>query len=44
MAKNLASSQVSVVPFIVAGVFYYVMNGIIEIVMNRAEKSMNYYS
>ena len=42
MAKNLASSQVSVMPFIVAGVFYYVMNGIIEIVMNRAEKSMNY--
>lgn len=44
MAKNLASAQVSVIPFIVAGVFYYVMNGIIEIVMNRAEKSMNYYS
>jgi len=43
-AKNLASAQVSVMPFIVAGVFYYVMNGIIEIVMNRAEKSMNYYS
>ena len=44
MAKNLASTQVSVVPFIVAGVFYYVMNGVIEIVMNRAEKSMSYYS
>ena len=44
MAKNLASAQVSVIPFIVSGVFYYVMNGIIEIVMNRAEKSMNYYS
>ena len=44
MAKNLASAQVSVIPFIVAGVFYYVMNGIIEIVMNRAEKKMSYYS
>lgn len=44
MAKNLASSQVSVMPFIVAGVFYYVMNGVIEIIMNRAEKSMRYYS
>lgn len=43
-AKNLASAQVSVMPFIVAGVFYYVMNGVIEIVMNRAEKSMSYYS
>lgn len=42
-AKNLASAQVSVMPFIVAGVFYYVMNGFIEIVMNRAEKKMGYY-
>ena len=42
-AKNLASAQVSVMPFIVAGLFYYVMNGIIEIIMNRAEKSMSYY-
>ena len=43
-AKNLASSQVSVMPFIAAGVFYYAMNGIIEIIMTRAEKKMNYYS
>lgn len=43
MAKNLASSQVSVMPFIAAGVFYYVMNGVIEIIMNRIEKSMSYY-
>ena len=42
-AKNLASAQVSVMPFIVAGVFYYVMNGIIEIIMNQVEKSMSYY-
>ena len=42
-AKNLASAQVSVMPFIVAGVFYYVMNGIIEIIMKRAEKKMGYY-
>ena len=44
MAKNLASSQVSVMPFIAAGVFYYVMNGVIEIIMNRVEKKMRYYS
>ena len=43
-AKNLASSQVSVMPFIVAGLFYYIMNGVSEIIMNRAEKKMNYYS
>ncbi|MCR5592509.1 MAG: amino acid ABC transporter permease [Saccharofermentans sp.] len=44
MAKNLASTQVSVMPFIAAGAFYYIMNGVIEIVMTRAEKSMSYYS
>ena len=43
-AKTLASSQVSVMPFIAAGGFYYVMNGLIEIIMNTAEKKMNYYN
>lgn len=42
-AKQLASAQVSVMPFIVAGVFYYIMNGVIELIMTRFEKSMNYY-
>lgn len=42
-AKKLASAQVSVMPFIVAGVFYYVMNGIIELIMTSFEKKMNYY-
>lgn len=42
-AKALASAQVSIMPLIAAGVFYYVMNGLVEIVMNRFEKSMNYY-
>ncbi|MCQ2505438.1 MAG: amino acid ABC transporter permease [Saccharofermentans sp.] len=42
-AKKLASAQVSVLPFIVAGIFYYIMNGIIEIIMTRIEKKMNYY-
>ena len=44
VAKNLASAQVSVMPFIAAGVFYYVANAIIEITMNRFEKKMSYYS
>ncbi|SCW27915.1 polar amino acid transport system permease protein [Ruminococcaceae bacterium YRB3002] len=44
VAKNLASSQVSVMPFIAAGAFYYIANAIVEIAMNRIERSMNYYS
>ena len=44
VAKELASSQVSVMPFIAAGVFYYIANAIVEISMNRFEKKMSYYS
>ena len=43
-AKSLASSQVSIIPFVVAGVFYYLMNGIIEIGMNKIELKLRYYS
>ena len=42
-AKKLASAQVSVLPFIVAGIFYYIMNGVIELIMTRIEKKMDYY-
>ena len=43
IGKNLANSQTSFVPFIVAGVFYFLFNAIVDFVMGRAEKSMNYY-
>lgn len=44
VAKNLASAQVSVIPFIAAGLFYYLFNLFVEVVMGRIEKSMSYYS
>ena len=43
-AKALASANVSVIPYVAAGVFYYVMNAVIEMIMTRIEKSMSYYS
>ena len=43
IGKNLANSQTSFVPFIVAGVFYFLFNAIVDFVMGRVEKSMNYY-
>lgn len=43
-ASAAASAQVSVIPFIVAGAFYYAMNLLIEAILNRVEKSMSYYS
>ena len=43
IGKNLANSQTSFMPFIVAGVFYFLFNAIVDFVMGRVEKSMNYY-
>lgn len=42
-ARALASSQVSVLPFVVAGGFYYVMNYVVAAIMEAFEKRMNYY-
>ena len=42
-AKALAASQVSMVPYIVAGVIYWVFNFIVEIMLTRIEKKMDYY-
>ena len=44
VAKNLASAQVSVIPFIAAGLFYYLFNAVVDLIMNQIEKKMSYYS
>ncbi len=43
IGKQIANSQTSFTPFIVAGVFYYVFNLIVELVMGKVEKSVSYY-
>ncbi len=43
IGKQIANSQTSFVPFLVAGVFYYVFNAIVDFVMARVEKRLNYY-
>ena len=43
VAKALASSQVSMVPFVAAGLFYYIFNLRVASFMEYAEKKMNYY-
>ena len=43
LAKQISASQTSFMPFVIAGVFYFVANYIVEIVMARIEKSMDYY-
>ncbi len=42
-ASSLASSQSSVLPFLVAGVFYYIFNYVVAFGMERCEKGLNYY-
>ncbi len=43
ITRQIASAQTSMVPFVVAGVFYYVFNLIVAVVMEGLEKKMNYY-
>ncbi|MCQ2461654.1 MAG: amino acid ABC transporter permease [Clostridia bacterium] len=43
IGKQIANSQTSFMPFIVAGVFYYVFNAIVGFAMGKVEDKMNYY-
>lgn len=42
-AKALAASQVTMLPYVVAGVVYWVFNFVVVLVLNRIEKKMSYY-
>ena len=43
IGKQIANSQTSFMPFVIAGVFYFVFNAIVGWVMGRTEKRLNYY-
>ena len=43
IGKQIANSQTSFMPFVVAGVFYYLFNAIVDYVMGRIEKRLDYY-
>lgn len=43
IAKALASSQTSMMPFVAAGLFYYIFNLLVAVLMERAEKKLSYY-
>lgn len=43
VAKALASAQASLIPFVAAGLFYYIFNLIVAVSMEYAEKRLNYY-
>ena len=44
LAKKIASSQSTLMPFVIAGVFYYVFNFIVAFLMERCEKRLAYYN
>lgn len=43
IAKALASSQTSLIPFVAAGLFYYIFNLVVAMIMEYAEKKLAYY-
>ena len=43
IGKQIANSQASFMPFVIAGVFYYIMNSVVAFIMSFFEKRMSYY-
>ena len=43
IGKQIANSQTSFMPFVVAGVFYFVFNAVVDFIMGKAEKALDYY-
>ena len=43
IGKQISNSESSFMPFLVAGVFYFVFNAVVDFVMGRIEKRMSYY-
>ena len=43
IAKQIAASKTTFMPFVVAAVFYYVFNLVVAVVMEKIEKKLDYY-
>ena len=43
LAKQIAAANTSMVPFVAAGIFYYIFNLIVAGVMAKIEKKLSYY-
>ena len=43
LVKDTSLAFVSMMPFVAAGIFYYVFNLIVAVVMEALEKKLNYY-
>ncbi|MBP7402057.1 MAG: amino acid ABC transporter permease [Clostridia bacterium] len=43
MAKQIAAAETTILPLMVAGVFYFIFNLVVATAMERIEAAMNYY-
>ena len=43
IAKQIAASKTTFVPFVVAAVFYYIFNLLVAVVMEKVENKLDYY-
>ena len=43
LSKQISASQTSFMPFVIAGVFYFIANYVVAFAMERIEKALNYY-
>lgn len=43
VAKAVASAQTTMIPFIAAGIFYYIFNLVVATLMELIERKLNYY-
>ena len=43
VARKIAAAQTTMMPFVIAGVFYFIFNFLVAFVMGRIEKRLDYY-
>ena len=43
IAKQIAAAETTLMPFAVAGIFYYIFNLVVAVTMEKIEKKLNYY-
>ncbi len=43
IAKQIAAKETTFMPFVIAAIFYFVFNAVVEWIMNKLEKKMAYY-
>ena len=44
IAKQISAAKTTFMPLFVAGLFYFIFNGVVDYVMGRSEKRMRYYN